>query len=141
MCGQVLRFADGAATDVTFLAPQRDGSVAKTGAGEQWLLSGRGDREKGPPILPDHEPVVKTASTRGGLLHSKTPTMSRLGTIDWPSFKNPILVTPVTDLSAVVILSDCPPIYGSANYIRLVRRPGSPRLSNVQTFYGRQTLH
>ena len=137
----MLRFADGAATDVTFLAPQREGRVAKTGAGEQWLLSGRGDREKGPPILPDHEPVVKTASTGGGLLHSKTPTMSLLGTIDWPSFKNPILVTPVTDLSAVVILSDCPPIYGPANYIRLVRRRGSPRLSNVQTFYGRQTLH
>lgn len=96
---------------------------------------------KGGPILPDHEPVVKTASTGGGLLHSKTPTMSRLGTIDWPSFEDPILVTPVTDLSAVVILSDCPPIYGPANYIRLVRRPGSPRLSNVQTFYGRQTLH
>jgi hypothetical protein len=140
-----LRFADGAATDVTFLAPQREGSVAKTGAGEQWLSVPRPEvaetGKRGPPILPDHESVVKTASTRGGLLHSKTPTMSRLGTIDWPSFKDPILVTPVTDLSAVVILSDCPPIYGPANYIRLVRRPGSPRLSNVQTFYGRQTLH
>jgi hypothetical protein len=90
---------------------------------------------KGALILPDHEPVVKTASTGGGLLHSKTPTMSRLGTIDWPSFEDPILVTPVTDLS------DCSPIYAPANYIRLARRPASPTLSNVQTFYGRQTLH
>jgi hypothetical protein len=104
-------------------ATKGKGNVAKTGAREQWLVLRLG---KGPPpILPDHEPVVKTASTGGRATPQQNSTMSRLGTIDWPSFEDPILVTPVTD---------CPPIYGPANYIRLAR---SPRLSNVQTFYGR----
>jgi hypothetical protein len=102
--------------------------------GEQWLVSRSwrlrlAETGKGALILPDHEPVVKTASTGGGLLHSKTPTMSRLGTIDWPSFED---YTGHARDRLVGLLTD----------IRTSRlHKAGPRLSNVQTFYGRQTLH
>ena len=91
---------------------------------------------KGVPLLPDYEPVVKTRLNWGGLLHLKTPAMSRLGTIDWPSLEDLILVTPVTDLSPGGYLVGLHTDVRTNRIIRLVRRPGSLRPSNVQTFYG-----
>ena len=99
MCGQVLRFPDGVAADVTFWRHKGTTALPRLEPGEQWLVSAaeaeaRGDRKGAPPYC---RIMSRVGENRLRLLHRKTPAMSRLGTIDWPLLEDPILVALVTD--------------------------------------------
>ena len=63
--------------------------------------------------------------------------MSRLGTNDWAVARRPYACHAHDGLVSRGYLVGLPTDVRTSQLIRLVRRPGSPKLSNVQTFYGK----
>jgi hypothetical protein len=63
------------------------------------------------------------------------------GVTEWPSFEKPVLVMLATDLSAVMVASDCTPIDAEANYLRPLTSSGeSPIKVSAWTFQGMHTF-